>query len=35
MKQLLEELGGTVIYVLVGGSFIGIMYLILDKLAGF
>lgn len=35
MKNILEEFGGAVIYVIAGGGFIGIFCLLLDVMVGF
>lgn len=34
MKQIMEEFGGTVVYVIAGGSIIGIFVWLLEKLLG-
>ena len=35
MKNILEEFGGSVIYVIAGGGFIGIFFLLLNTVVGF
>lgn len=34
MKQIMDEIGGTVVYAIAGGGIIGIFWLLLDRLLG-
>lgn len=34
MKNIFDEIGGTVVYVIAGGGIIGIFWMLLEKLLG-
>lgn len=34
MKQVLDEIGGTAVYVIAGGGIVGIFWFLLEKLLG-
>lgn len=34
MKQIFDEIGGTVVYVIAGGGIIGILWMLFERLLG-